>query len=69
MHLILGLPGGMRNVDGAFYNVTRIGYYWSSTQIGSISIYNTSFKTFYVYYLHAYQATVIEDNPPELRGF
>ncbi len=64
-----GLPGGMRNVDGAFYNATRIGYYWSTTQTGTISIYNTSYKTFYVYYLHAYQTAVIEDNPPELRGF
>ena len=64
-----GLPGGVRNVDGAFYNLTRIGYYWSSTQVGSISFYNTSYKTFYVYYLHAYQSAVIDDNPPELRGF
>jgi uncharacterized protein (TIGR02145 family) len=64
-----GLAGGMRNVDGAFYNLARIGYYWSSTQIGSLSIYNTSFKTFYVYYLHAQQAAVIEDTAPEIRGF
>ena len=64
-----GLPGGMRNVDGSFYNASRIGYYWSTTQTGTISINNNSYKTFYVYYLHAYQTAVIEDNPPELRGF
>jgi len=63
-----GLAGGMRNVDGAFYNLAKIGYYWSSSQIGTMSIYNTSFKAFYVYYLHSQQAAVIEDRGPETRG-
>jgi uncharacterized protein (TIGR02145 family) len=63
-----GLAGGMRNVDGAFYNLAKIGYYWSSTQIGTMNIYNTSFKAFYVYYLHSQQAAVIEDRGPETRG-
>ena len=27
-----GLPGGLRNYDGAFYNVGNFGYWWSSTE-------------------------------------
>jgi hypothetical protein len=33
-----------------------------------MNIYNTSFKAFYVHYLHSQQAAVIEDRGPETRG-
>ncbi len=32
-----GLPGGLRDLNGAFFNVSNYGYWWSSTEENSLS--------------------------------
>jgi uncharacterized protein (TIGR02145 family) len=43
------LPGGRRNTDGSFYNVSYYGYWWSSSQFDASNAWSR-----YLYYRYAY---------------
>jgi uncharacterized protein (TIGR02145 family) len=41
------IPGNCRNNDGSFYSMNRYGYWWSSTEYDSSSVYNRGLSFYY----------------------
>ncbi|MEI7508846.1 MAG: FISUMP domain-containing protein [Flavobacterium sp.] len=40
-----GLPGGCRNIGGGFNNITGVGYWWSSSENGTLGVWYRSIGT------------------------